>query len=78
MLTLSKLKEKLMEKSSVSLAELAKTFQTDPVDIQHMMNHFIKKESVIEKRLTKHCGSSCQQCPVNETILYQWKLDSRE
>jgi hypothetical protein len=61
-----------MQKNNVSLSELAKSLQEDPMVIQQMLYHFIKKGRVVEKRLTKHCGSSCQSCPVNDTVIYQW------
>ncbi|MFN7096256.1 MAG: FeoC-like transcriptional regulator [Gammaproteobacteria bacterium] len=73
MLTLTNIKQLLTQKNQISLAELAKTYQEDPLVIQQMLYHFIKKGSVIEKRLTKHCGTACQQCPLNETVIYQWQ-----
>lgn len=72
MLSLVKIKEYLIGKPSVSLSDFAKTFNEDPLFIQQMLSHFIKKGVVVERRLTKHCGSSCQSCPVSNTILYQW------
>ena len=72
-LSLSNLKALMIEKTNANLSVLAKFFDEDPLLIQQMLAHFIKKGQVIEKQLTPHCGTSCQSCPVSDTVLYQWQ-----
>lgn len=74
MLTLQQLKHYFIANQNASLATLSQQFAEEPVFIQQMLEHFIKKGCLIERRLTKQCGSVCQKCPVNETIVYQWHL----
>lgn len=72
-LSLVNLKALIIEKNTVNLSSLAKNFQEDPVLIQQMLAYFIKKGQLVEKRLTPHCGTSCQSCPVSDTVVYQWQ-----
>lgn len=72
MLTLSILRDYIRDKKRVSLSELAQAFAESPDMIQSMVYHLIYKSVVIEKKLTPHCGTKCQQCPMMSTIFYCW------
>ncbi|OAJ34982.1 FeoC-like transcriptional regulator [Piscirickettsia salmonis] len=79
MITLSKLKKYLRTHGYATLKEITICFQTEPKQVQCMLQHFINKGQVQARNISTGCGAQCSQtCPINTSLLYEWKDQSTQ
>ncbi|MGJ3493125.1 FeoC like transcriptional regulator [Piscirickettsia salmonis] len=74
MITLSKLKKYLRTHGYATLKEIVICFQTEPKQVQCMLQHFINKGQVQARNISTGCTAQCSQtCPITTSLLYEWK-----
>lgn len=69
---LSDIRDYLMHREQASLNDLALHFDTDPMALRGMLDHWIRKGKVTRETLTGACGSSCTKCDQATTEVYRW------
>ena len=69
---LSQLKQYLVRAKVANVLALAKRFQTEPEIVQDMLAIWERKGKVRIAPMNSACGSRCQKCPPEATMMYQW------
>lgn len=69
---LSEVRNYIEQHGQATLADLANRFDSEPTAIQGMLQRWIDKGQIQQQRLTTSCGDKCQQCDINDSLLYVW------
>ena len=72
MVKLHDLKSHLQTQKRASLASMVVLFNEDALTLEQMLQHFVLRGQARVCRLTSQCGKTCHQCPVADTIAYEW------
>ncbi len=69
---LSEIKDYLSNRRQASLAEIALHMDADPDAVRGMLQLWIRKGRVEQRKVEAACGTSCNRCDPAAMELYVW------
>jgi len=70
---LSEIKKYLTKRKRATLGDLALHFDIDPDAMRDMLNHWIRKGSVVKSDLRATCNTTCSRCCNTSAMeIYEW------
>jgi predicted ArsR family transcriptional regulator len=69
---LSEIKDYLSNRGQASLAEIALHMDADPDAVRGMLQLWIRKGRVEQRKVEAACGTSCNRCDPAAMELYVW------
>jgi predicted ArsR family transcriptional regulator len=70
---LSQISSYLAERGQATLADIALHFDADPEAVRGMLDHWVRKGRVEQRKVEAACGTSCQRCDPAAMVLYIWR-----
>jgi putative ferrous iron transport protein C len=71
-MTLLEIKSHFQMVKSASIYQLSYHFKSDPAHLKEMLKHWIRKGKIRVCTKTSRCGTQCQSCAEDATIIYEW------
>jgi predicted ArsR family transcriptional regulator len=69
---LSTIRTYLSQRGQATLAEIAMHVDAEPDAVRGMLQHWIRKGRVEQRKVEAACGSSCNRCDPAAMELYVW------
>ena len=70
---LSEIKSYLSKRGQATLAEIALHMDADPDAVRGMLEQWVRKGRVEQRKVDMACGSQCHRCDTASTELYIWR-----
>jgi predicted ArsR family transcriptional regulator len=69
---LSRIKEYLSERGQATLADIALHVDAEPDAVKGMLQQWVRKGRVEQRKVEAACGTSCNRCDPAAMELYVW------
>jgi predicted ArsR family transcriptional regulator len=70
---LSQIRSYLAERGQATLADIALHFDAEPEAVRGMLEHWVRKGRVEQRKVEAACGTSCNRCDPAAMELYVWR-----
>ncbi|MBT3057818.1 MAG: sugar metabolism transcriptional regulator [gamma proteobacterium symbiont of Ctena orbiculata] len=70
---LSAIRDYLSKRGQATLADIALHVDADPDAVRGMLQQWVRKGRVEQRKVEAGCGTSCQRCSPEATELYVWR-----
>ncbi|MCU7905176.1 MAG: FeoC-like transcriptional regulator [Candidatus Thiodiazotropha sp. (ex Epidulcina cf. delphinae)] len=70
---LSDIREFLLKRGQATLAEIALHVDAEPDAVRGMLQQWVRKGRIEQRKVEAACGSSCNRCDPAVTELYVWR-----
>ncbi|MCU7935150.1 MAG: FeoC-like transcriptional regulator [Candidatus Thiodiazotropha sp. (ex Dulcina madagascariensis)] len=70
---LSDIRDFLLKRGQATLAEIALHVDAEPDAVRGMLQQWVRKGRIEQRKVEAACGSSCNRCDPAATELYVWR-----
>ncbi|MCU7920714.1 MAG: FeoC-like transcriptional regulator [Candidatus Thiodiazotropha sp. (ex Epidulcina cf. delphinae)] len=70
---LSDIRDFLAKRGQATLAEIALHVDAEPDAVRGMLQQWVRKGRIEQRKVEAACGSSCNRCDPAATELYVWR-----
>ncbi|MCU7922282.1 MAG: FeoC-like transcriptional regulator [Candidatus Thiodiazotropha sp. (ex Dulcina madagascariensis)] len=70
---LSDIRDFLLKRGQATLAEIALHVDAEPDAVRGMLQQWVRKGHIEQRKVEAACGSSCNRCDPAATELYVWR-----
>lgn len=70
---LSDIRDFLLKRGQATLAEIALHVDAEPDAVRGMLQQWVRKGRIEQRKVEAACGSSCNRCEPAATELYVWR-----
>ncbi|MCU7807173.1 MAG: FeoC-like transcriptional regulator [Candidatus Thiodiazotropha sp. (ex Semelilucina semeliformis)] len=70
---LTDIRNYLSERGQATLAEIALHIDADPDAVRGMLQQWMRKGRIEQRKVEAACGSRCNRCDPTSTELYIWR-----
>lgn len=75
---LSNIRDYLVKRGQATLMEIALHVDAEPDAVRGMLQQWVRKGSVEQRKVEAACGSSCHRCDPASMELYVWLDGNRQ